>query len=657
MPKGVIAKGNIHRSDYLRALVSDTQPGDVPIVVSNDGFYKNAKEMAAAPTAVDPVIAKLLDPHKPFTVPYRYNIMRPDKGFRRLSLAHPQAQLAVVDFYKVYGNLICHYCQKSTVSLRSPRKSGSTYFIRGPQSDLNKFKGSGLETVDLENTTSNPATYFAYAGVSRAFRFFQSSEYLRLEKRYSVMYFTDISKCFNSIYTHTLYWAVADIDTAKNNTSAISFSNSFDRLMQSMNYNETNGICVGAEISRLFAEVILSETDKRVLEAMSRLKKKYRTDFELRRYVDDYYVFAVDSVTANQVLTCIELALAEFNLHLSKEKTHEVPRPFMTVKSRLISDANVSLERFFEKFVASDFGEHGRYSYPMRVRRPGALLRSFLDSVKSSCFDHKAGYQTTSNYVIGALASRLSALVEGYTERSKHDEFNVDHYVDAVLLILEAVYFFYNVNPTVPSSLRVAQAAIEAARFFDAHVPDRSQFLAEQIVRWTLQFIRSISASTSHSESNCVPLEALNILLVLGEVGRTETLARQAITEFCGQIDTLNYFEIVSFLYCMGDGAEFSQQRTTLYERSLEIIFSQHGVRVESESAHLALDLLACPFLTVEQRAGLYNQLRKHLELPQVSKAKAEEAITGFVPKPWFVDWSETNLLRLIQKKELSAVY
>src|SRR5690606_30067946 len=71
----------------------------------------------------------------------------------------------------------------------------------------------------------------------------------------------DISKCFSSIYTHSVGWAIKGSAHSKATKQCQSFGSEFDRLMQRMNHDETNGICVGPEASRIFAEVILSSVD------------------------------------------------------------------------------------------------------------------------------------------------------------------------------------------------------------------------------------------------------------------------------------------------------------------------------------------------------------------------------------------------------------
>ena len=591
MRKRLIAKGNIHKADYIRALVTDTLPGDIPIVISNDGFYRNMR-VAPLPNADQrDFVEHLLKPNSHYTLPYRYNILRLGGSSRRLSLMHPSGQLEIVSLYRDYGELICYYCRKSEASIRSPRKIGSLFFVRGFKSNKNSIKSTSIDTVDIDTTVSNPASYFSYVGVDRAFKFFNSSDYLHLEKRYAVMHFADISKCFNSIYTHTLFWATADIKTAKENKQAAGFSNSFDRLMQSVNYNETNGICIGAEVSRIFAELILSEVDQRIILRLDKQDLKFRVNYEFRRYVDDFYVFSQDDRVAKRVLATISVCLSEFNLHLNDQKTLKVQRPFITTKSRMISDANNAIDCFTAKFIKNDRNDGVSYSYPLPIRRSQALLRSLLDSIKATCFDNQSGYASISNYIISALRNRVIALIDGYALGSARSDVGDENYVASIMLLLEAIYFFYNVDPTVLSSLWVAQAAILSFKFFQKKLTDRAQFLAEQIVRWTFQFIRELSGATAHLESACVPLEAINVLLVLGEVGRGEVLARRAIIDFCGNIEKFEYFEIVSYLFCFRDDAEFNVLRDRIFERARVLLKGKNRLRIEAQAAHLALVL------------------------------------------------------------------
>jgi hypothetical protein len=576
-----------------------------------------------------------------------------------LSLVHPGGQLDIAEFYRDDGHLICYHTRKSKASIRSPSKVGSLFFVRGPYSERNKLKKSGIDTVDIETSVSNPASYFSYRGVTRAFKFFNSPQYIRLEKKYAVMCLADISKCFHSLYTHTLYWATTDIETAKDNTSHQTFSNRFDRLMQSVNFNETNGICVGAEVSRVFAELILSEVDRRVIAHLTMKGRKWEVDYEFRRYVDDFYIFSQSEDVTAQVLGAIEFELSGFNLHLNNEKTSIVRRPFVTERSHLVHEADRSLNAFFERFIESNLGgdEGYGYSYPKRVWRSESIFRMFLDDIKAGCFDKGCGYDAVGSYVIGALSARVTGLISSFDRAIERQHATTEDFVGAIMLLLEAIYFFYDVDPNISSSLRVAQSAIQSFNFFKEKMPDRVPLLREKLVLWTYHFIKAFKDAGRFRSVEVVPLEAINVLLVLGEVGLGEALVRKSIVDFCEPVDKLGYFEIVSYLFCIKDDVHFVDLRKALFERARSILLEGDDPRVDAQSAFLALDILGCPYIDRASRGRLFNRLRKRMGLAQVSVQASQTVVETFEKEPWFVQWRTTNLLQMIRKKELSAVY
>lgn len=209
MRKRVVQKGNIRREDYMRAVVTDTTPEEVPWIFSNDGFYANRSRGGVAHPGAKEFIEALVSPNKPYTIPYRYSVVRDGLSARCLSLIHPAAQESVARFYSKYDTLICDHVRKSTVSLRSPQKVGSTFFVRGPGGLASGYRRTEVDTVDIEHSVSNPASYFSYSRFSRAHQFFDSNDYIHLEKKYQVFRTLDVSKCFGSIYTQ--YFVLGDL--------------------------------------------------------------------------------------------------------------------------------------------------------------------------------------------------------------------------------------------------------------------------------------------------------------------------------------------------------------------------------------------------------------------------------------------------------------
>lgn len=114
-----------------------------------------------------------------------------------------------------------------------------------------------------------------------------------MRKKYNKLLKLDISKCFDSIYTHSLAWAILGKDVAKSKIGITNqtFAGEFDRFMQVINYKETNGIIIGPEFSRIFAELILQNVDIRLEEKLSEERHYHRQDYQIFRYVDDFFFF------------------------------------------------------------------------------------------------------------------------------------------------------------------------------------------------------------------------------------------------------------------------------------------------------------------------------------------------------------------------------
>src|SRR5690606_2078766 len=194
-------------------------------------------------------------------------------------------------------------------------------------------------------------SYFTYYPIDLIYKFYDRNEFQRLEQRFNYLMEFDISKCFYHIYTHSVTWAVKDKESAKRNAKETSFENSFDKLMQLANYNETNGIVVGPEISRIFAEIILQQVDLNVSKRLEE-QYKYGVDYEVRRYVDDYFVFSNDPKILETVKKEFQKELGFYKLYLNPTKSDIKTPPFITnvtVGKRELQELLLSLyESLFE---------------------------------------------------------------------------------------------------------------------------------------------------------------------------------------------------------------------------------------------------------------------------------------------------------------------
>lgn len=128
----------------------------------------------------------------------------------------------------------------------------------------------------------------------------------------------DISKCFPSIYSHAIAWALAGKETAKTSTQKTNtWWNGIDKNTRNLKNGETHGLLIGPHASNILSEVILCTID-------SKLGKKWK----YVRNIDDYTCFVPDKMQAEFFLLDLNRELKEFGLYLNHKKTNisELPQ-------------------------------------------------------------------------------------------------------------------------------------------------------------------------------------------------------------------------------------------------------------------------------------------------------------------------------------------
>lgn len=128
-------------------------------------------------------------------------------------------------------------------------------------------------------------------------------------KRYMVS--ADISKCYPSIYTHAIPWALVGKETAKSTANDDSlWYNDIDHHTQRAKNGETHGILIGPHTSNVLSEIILCAIDSKLSD---------RWDYV--RNIDDYTCFVESKEDAEMFLIELNRELREYDLLLNHKKT------------------------------------------------------------------------------------------------------------------------------------------------------------------------------------------------------------------------------------------------------------------------------------------------------------------------------------------------
>lgn len=651
----------IEKNDYTRVLLTETLPYETPIIFSNDGLYERIKCINDFPEFEKKLIRLIIYGEKPTvskkskqikpTKPYLYKICKDSVNFRRLALLHPISQHQIKLFYEKYASLILHYCSISPASIRSPKGIASTFYTKGLWENLYQYKENQVSSVEKDALVKHMPSFFSYNGYDRLYKFFNSSEYFSLEKRFRVQMSLDVSKCFDSIYTHSITWATKDKAFTKDNLNRNSFGDAFDTLIRHGNDNETNGIPIGPEVSRVFSEIIFQKIDLLTIEKLKSegIDLKFDINYVFKRYVDDVYIFADNQEIAEKIYAIYSDSLVSFNLHTNVSKSSITTRPFASSKSRLIHEISNLSNNFFDKFLEID---GLRKLKPKKIYRSSRLAKSFIESIKVLCVHNNVGYDEVSSFVISSLTNRVKRLID------THEVLNEEksNYYHVLKTILEVAFFLYEVAPSVGASYKLSTMIIFIIRFC-RHYSLYEEEIALKIFGLTNDLMLNESnRKQSISLEGFIHLEFLNILLAVRELGDLYLLPEITLKKLFLDQAELSYFTVTSCLFYIKDDSKYDTIRLALINYINQKLSNLEDITINSEKAYLLLDILSCPYIPNSDRERLVQAVAFLLKI-SLNNSEISNLSHSFKSQCWHTDWSNVDLLNLLEKKELKQSY
>ncbi len=603
-------------------------------------------------------IINLRDNHTFRTAPFNYKISYGQSSFRELAIIHPKNQLDVVQFYDNFKHLIIYYCNVGSFSIRRPVKVASSKFFRDNfylSTLRSETKYDSIEESDKEYESLK--TFFSYKSYSNIHKFYESYKYHRCEKKYDKLYKFDISKCFDSIYSHSIAWAVIGRDIVKDqiNASLKTFSGVFDRMMQDLNHAETNGIVIGPEFSRLFAEIILQKIDRKVEDSLKfKHQLLHKVHYEVFRYVDDYFIFYNDEETKNKIQLEFKIQLREFKLNLNDAKTLQYSKPIITevtIAKQLISSLFIKHLSPIDSQPSEK--EHGDTLLGEIIHvSSNHLITSFKTVIKDTGVD----YKDIMNFTLALIDRKATDVIKIYTNSKA--KIRGRDFTKIILELLDVTFFLYSISPRVNTTIKLTKIlhqVIDLCKSDKDFYHDFKDIIFKKMYD-NLYFNLQKNKSAEHTQ-----VETLYLLITLRELGKEYLLGQESIREyFCIQrtIDgtlsyhgKLNYFSIIVFLFYIKDKKKYQELKDFVINHILDRFKSvkREHLGKNTELVLLLFDLMTCPFLDLSVK-------KRILAINGIKDSNEQQAIIKY-RKNWFTTWTDFNLGLELNAKHGLEVY
>ncbi|WP_439603700.1 antiviral reverse transcriptase Drt3b [Shinella sp.] len=694
----VVRRKNVEaKYAYQRPVLTDVLPFEVPPSFSNGGFFsflvrydvrieqRGAEKWVVwhcNSSAVDAVISiifgtSLKDTNNfrtetevrdgstrhvrkwrvptPWTRPYTFNISHKERDFRQLTVIHPRNQLFLADFYNKNSSQIIYHCNKSEYSIRRPNSLATTTKF---SDRLHKARRSSLygSVEEAEKEYENLGSFFVYKKYSNIFKFYEHYKYHNAEKKFDKLLKLDISKCFDSIYTHSLPWVVLGAEACKANLelSINTFGGRFDKLMQDMNQGETNGIVIGPEFSRVFSEIILQGVDKKLQEKLlfeDGLRNK--VDYEIFRYVDDYFIFHNDGDFPEKAERYLSIFLKEMKLNLNSGKSESYEKPIITritiAKNKVRSILTNNIVIFEETRINPDDNLS-----ELKVYNTSVDPNRFIVDFKTVLSETGVTYRDILNYTYSAIERKVKTIFDRYSKNATRYQ-DPPRLLKALMGILEFCFFTYASNPRVNFSVRLTRIlATMVDRLNDLGI---ASDLKGQLFKYAFDnIVRQLKRSHQREFRE---VETLYLILGLKKLGREYHLSEDNLARYLGIVTNsagefsrprhLDYFSITTSLLYMGGRKRYAKLRKFI-ETDIIATFQSRSAYAykDAELVMLFLDLQCCPHIST----ATLHKISDHyslgvFELPFIKSAANH----------WFTNWTNFDLSFELDKKRTREVY
>ena len=544
------------------------------------------------------------------TISFNFQIAHNLDG-RTLSVVHPRNQVAVASFYAAQSALIVYYTSVSDFSIRRPVSvSRHAYFNdRLHQEKLESVAGVEEEDKEYEQLGS----YFVYKKYRNIHQFFESYKYHRCEKKYDAMVQIDVNKCFDSIYTHSLPWAVLGKSQIKFSLSESkhTFGGLFDTLMQNLNHNETNGIVIGPEFSRIFSEIILQAVDVELSKRLSEdANLTHKVDYEIFRYVDDYFVFYNEESTQLKIIETLQAILKVYKLSINASKIKHYKKPIITeitiAKNRISTLLNNEINPATEEIVVEPPEEAGAIKLVCPVNSNRLIIR-FKTVIKET----SVTYGELLNYTLAITENKIEKLFQSYLacDKTIRDQ---KHLLKALLAIMEFAFFVYSASPRVNHTIRICRMITASTDFLCVNsLPYELKHLLFKYVHDNVLQQLEKNAMNAHCE-----VESLYLLISLSQIGREYWLPESVLlrhflitedaTHKYQRVGFMSHFSITVLLSYIKDKVRYAKLKAFTEEhiiRKLEYVKAHcHN---DSEAMILLLDLIVCPYISTITKGAM----------------------------------------------------
>ena len=647
-------KIKLEKRDFSRAVLTDVLPYEVPFILTNEGFYKAAKEEIIRGNEI---LSEIFECENDFdTKPFTYKIAKSSDSDRKLYLVHPKIQLKVCNLYKDYNQLITYLCSRSSFSLRYPSKVAFAYYTKDKIQSTNpeeKFKDEGVG-IDGIKEPEYASTFFEYKDVSFLYKFYDSYQFHRIEKKFDKLFKFDIAKCFDSFSTFQLSKSIRNLENFNSTKNLHSFELVFEKIMNNSNYGDTHGIVIGPEYSRVFSEILLQSIDVSIKKILKENEIFENSDYVIKRYVDDYFLFYNENKIKTEIYKTVVNELDKYKLYCNESKNLSFNVPFITGVTIAKQQYKNLLNDLFLNFDFLDENNTIK-GIVSPMNRYYKISNQIITEIKCIVYNNEIPYSSITGYYFTLVRIKISEIDECIND-FKNDVSQCDKITNFLLIIIELSFFVHAMDFRVRSTYLISQILIIINRISNVLGSSNSEIVKKKIYDESYLTIK-----TAIKKKTLRDIECLNLLIAIRDVDLNYQLSSDTLTKiiYSETGSSSNYFSLMTCLFYIQNKKDHLKLRGKVFRTIIsKLSGSFTNIKNNSELLHIFLDSISCPYLTYKMKLEIARVALFWVK--DLTEPKIEELVLIVSSRMWFIDWNAStsdSIERLLMKKELKSTY
>ncbi|MTI47604.1 MAG: RNA-directed DNA polymerase [Firmicutes bacterium] len=479
------------KRNELDIILTDLKPTELGRVFTIKYFYdflqKNHKKLNEIEFKLIEIkySSQKLFASKWHAAPLRFNVDKGCNETRRVGMPNPFSMIEIFFFIRLYNNEILDYlCEKNHFSIRFHSRN-SDLFYKNHNKGMIKyedFQGENKLTVALESS----GIFYKIKPFSLLKNFFASDDWFNLNNKYDYFAKLDFKECFDSIYTHTFKWIITHNTIDSKNFTNTHLYSVIDRVLQNINASISNGILVGPEFSRMMAEILLQQIDSEVHDSLILKNKQKKIDFDIRRYVDDIYIFAKDEATLDDIHKLYKDCSSNYQLKINENKTIKGRLPY--IWNSWTTEVKRYTYTFKDRFI-HDYNANKGYILKAKNLENSRIMASIKEEFSNIVTDNLKFSDKIVSYILKTIFNHLKRV---YKRKNKKNTGEVKTKDDTLKIfgntvtdyqinrLFDIVFYYYSFAPT----FRNTQKLISLIYIIEQEIGyDKSHKILKKIVK------------------------------------------------------------------------------------------------------------------------------------------------------------------------------